>query len=47
MNPTLWLSVTQGDEDVSRKERIMFGKLENLGQFESLAGDIPTPLTEK
>jgi hypothetical protein len=25
---TIWLSVTQGDTDASRKERIMFGKLE-------------------
>ena len=25
---TIWLSVTQGDSDPSRKERIMFGKLE-------------------
>ena len=26
----IWLSVTQGDTDASRKERIMFGKLEDL-----------------
>jgi hypothetical protein len=26
----IWLSVTQGDTDPSRKERIMFGKLEDL-----------------
>jgi hypothetical protein len=26
---TIWLSVTQGDSDPSRKERIMFGKLED------------------
>ena len=25
----IWLSVTQGDSDPSRKERIMFGKLED------------------
>jgi len=25
---SIWLTVTQGDEDISRKERIMFGKLE-------------------
>jgi hypothetical protein len=25
-----WLCVTQGDQDASRKERIMFGKLEVL-----------------
>ncbi|TAN35960.1 MAG: exo-alpha-sialidase [Verrucomicrobia bacterium] len=27
-NGTIWLTVTQGDTDKSRKERIMFGKLE-------------------
>lgn len=31
---TIWLSVTQG----KLKDRIMFGKLEDLGQFESQAG---------
>ncbi|OYW31755.1 MAG: hypothetical protein B7Z47_00020 [Chthoniobacter sp. 12-60-6] len=30
----IWLVVTQGDKDASRKERIMFGKLEDVGQFE-------------
>lgn len=30
----IWLSVTQGDDSPSRKERIMFGKLENVGEFE-------------
>ncbi|MDZ4402792.1 sialidase family protein [Prosthecobacter sp.] len=30
----IWLSVTQG----TLKDRIMFGKLEDVGQFESLAG---------
>lgn len=34
----IWLVVTQGDTDPSRKERIMFGKLEEVGKFESLAG---------
>lgn len=34
----IWLCVTQGDKDASRKERIMFGKLEDVGQFESHAG---------
>lgn len=29
----IWLCVTQGDTDPSRKERIMFGKLENTGAF--------------
>ncbi len=28
---TIWLCVTQGDHSPSRKERIMFGKLEELG----------------
>jgi hypothetical protein len=35
---TVWLTVTQGDTDASRKERIMFGKLERVGEFESQAG---------
>jgi len=43
----IWLAVTQGDKDGSRKERIMFGKLEDVGQFESQAGqkriDWPPP----
>jgi hypothetical protein len=43
----IWLSVTQGDSSPSRKERIMFGKLEDVGQFESQAGQKrivwPTP----
>jgi hypothetical protein len=26
----VWVAVTQGDTDESRKERIMFGKLETL-----------------
>jgi hypothetical protein len=34
----IWLCVTQGDTDPSRKERIMFGKLENVGQFETQEG---------
>ena len=34
----IWLCVTQGDTDPSRKERIMFGKLETVGVVESLAG---------
>lgn len=37
-NGVIWLAVTQGDKDASRKERIMFGKLEDAGQFESQAG---------
>ncbi len=34
----IWLVVTQGDKDASRKERIMFGKLEDVVQFEPQAG---------
>lgn len=34
----IWLCVTQGDSDPSRKERILFGKLETVGQFEAQAG---------
>lgn len=34
----IWLAVTQGDKDASRKERIRFGKLEEVGQFESQSG---------
>lgn len=30
-NGAIWLTVTQGDTDKSRKERIMFGKLETIG----------------
>jgi len=43
----IWLTVTQGDTDASRKDRIMFGKLEDVGQFESLAGKMRKPLTER
>jgi hypothetical protein len=46
----IWLSVTQGDSSPSRKERIMFGKLEDVGQFKSQAGQKrivwPTPAEE-
>ncbi len=31
----VWLTVTQGDTDPSRKERIMFGRLEAVGSFDS------------
>lgn len=41
---SLWLCVTQGDHDASRKERIMFGKLEDVGAFEDLKGQTRTPL---
>jgi hypothetical protein len=33
-NGTVWLCVTQGDSSKSRKERILFGKLEHVGKFE-------------
>lgn len=35
---TIWLCVTQGDTSDSRKERIMFGKLETVGEFELQRG---------
>lgn len=35
---TIWLCVTQGDTSDSRKERIMFGKLEPTGQLEPQTG---------
>ena len=38
----IWLSVTQ-----DRKERIMFGKLEDIGKFESVENKARAPLTEK
>lgn len=34
----IWLVVTQGDKDASRKERIMFGKFEDVGRFEPQKG---------
>jgi hypothetical protein len=43
-NGAIWLTVTQGDTDASRKERIMFGKLEDMGQFASQAGRKRKPL---
>jgi len=42
----VWLSVTQGDNSISRKERIMFGRLETLGHLEQLEGKLRTPLPE-
>ncbi|MDF1754906.1 MAG: exo-alpha-sialidase [Verrucomicrobiales bacterium] len=46
-NGSIWLCATQGDHSKSRKERIMFGKLEPTGSFESQAGKkravIPKP----
>lgn len=40
----IWLSVTQGDTDASRKERIMFGKLEDAGRFATQEGRKRQPL---
>ncbi len=34
----IWVCATQGDHSQSRKERIVFGKLEETGAFESLHG---------
>jgi hypothetical protein len=42
----IWLAVTQSDH-LGSSDRIMFGKLEDVGQFESLAGKMRTPLSEK
>lgn len=39
----VWLCVTQGDTSSSRKERIMFGRLETVGEFESQAGRTRKP----
>ena len=48
---TIWLAVTQGDKDGSRKERIMFGRLESLGDFEPQTGqkrmEWPAPPSEE
>jgi hypothetical protein len=35
--------VTQGDTDASRKERIMFGKLEDVSALAAQAGKAPRP----
>ena len=42
----VWLCVTQGDTSPSRKERIMFGRLENTGEFESQMGKHREPIPE-
>ncbi|MCB1093531.1 MAG: exo-alpha-sialidase, partial [Verrucomicrobiae bacterium] len=42
----IWLCVTQGDRSPSRKERIMFGRLEKPGAFESQAGRVRKPIPE-
>lgn len=41
---TVWLCVTQGDSSPSRKERIMFGRLEETEAFASQAGKVRTPI---
>lgn len=43
---SIWLCVTQGDSDPSRKERIMFGKLEEAGEFASQTGKARKPAQE-
>jgi len=47
----VWLCATQGDTSASRKERIVFGKLETLGEFADQSGKmrqpIPPPPVEK
>lgn len=40
----IWLTVTQGDHSSSRKERIMFGKLEDLGAFATQGGITRKPI---
>ena len=41
---TIWLCATQGDISASRKERIMFGKLEAVGAFADQAGKVRQPI---
>jgi len=41
---TIWLTVTQGDHSPSRKERIMFGRLEAVGEFSSQKGLVRKPI---
>lgn len=41
----VWLCVTQGDISSSRKERIMFGMLETVGDFESQTGKSRKPIS--
>jgi len=42
----IWLCVTQGDTDPSRKESIMFGRLEQVGEFASQAGRHRQPVSK-
>lgn len=43
-NGEVWLCATQGDASPSRKERIVFGRLERIGEFESQAGKTRHPI---
>jgi len=40
----IWLCATQGDTSASRKERIMFGKLEVVGAFADQSGKVRQPI---
>jgi predicted neuraminidase len=40
----IWLCVTQGDTSASRKERIMFGRLEAVGEFADQTGQERPPI---
>lgn len=40
----IWLCATQGDSSQSRKERIMFGKLEDVADFPSQSGKSRNPI---
>lgn len=42
----IWLTVTQGDHSPSRKERIMFGRLETPGEFASQKGLTRKPIPD-
>lgn len=41
---TVWLCATQGDTSASRKERIVFGKLERVGAFDDQTGKTRKPI---
>ncbi len=41
---TIWLCATQGDMSASRKERIVFGKLEAVGEFADQSGKTRKPI---
>ncbi len=46
-NGVIWLCATQGDRSSSRKERIVFGKLEDSGAFESQKGKKRAPVVRR